>query len=565
MHLGKLSRPVAVTATALLIGSLAVAPPAGATAAPAPVPLEGRITDATTGEAVPGACVDVEFTTYLTPIATVCADAGGRYVLDARLASQVGVRTRAYAAGYVDEWGKGFRHAFASSVTLNPGSTVVRDFALGRDAGELRGTLRYKSGNPAGMVLLDFHPGGAEAAPVARLWTGIDGTWSLPALAPGSYVIRSNAGSAQLLSAPVTVTANAATTADLTLNAYEQPRRRLSGTVRDTSGEPVGGARVTLWLPAYGEVHSVDADAAGAYAFPPLPGTFVGQHYLVARAPGFADLWSRDKPHPASANRISSHPAEADGWTIDFVMAPPAGTTVTGTLTDADGTPAIGLVQVRQADGALHTGVSGPDGRYRFNNVRPGDVTLQYFTAGPMQYASGKVAAEEADVYPVAPGATLTVDNRLHGPTGVLEVRTVDGVTGEVVTTACVTVGKAEICDPTGVHRFEGLLPGTRLISVDGLPYHYGGGQNVVVRPDGVTMATLKLGPQTHAVARVARAADGTVPAVCLRLVAVYGTDQWSPPRTTSATTTARVATCGSPSPLVPSAAASRRSWSRTT
>ncbi|BCJ71245.1 hypothetical protein CS0771_07890 [Catellatospora sp. IY07-71] len=528
MDLRNLSRMAATGLTALLVTSLAYAP-AAAVAEQPPALLEGRITDAATGAGLAGACVDLENTTFLGTITSVCAGADGRYALDARLVTNLNVRTRAHAEGYADGWGLGYRHRFGSGIAgLVPGATVVRDFALSREAGVLRGTLRYPSGDPASLVTLEIRANADGTPAVARVRTGLDGTWELPNTAPGGYRVTSTFSTPALDAGPYAVTAGATTTADLTLVDDAPELVELSGTVRDAAGEPVPAARVTLWLLGYGDVWSVEADAAGRYAFPRVPYDYVGQHFLVARAPGFADVWTGDKPHPQSAYRLWAVPERPGGWTVDFVLRPAPGTVV-GTLTDAAGLPAMGQVQLRQSTGgALHTVVSGPDGRYRIPNVRPGEVTAQYVTGGPLQYAAGKVTLAEADVYPVAPGATVTVDNRLHGRTGVLEVRTVDAVSGALVA-ACVWTDGTRKCDPSGVHRFDGLLPGTRSVTADAWPVHSGLGENVVVRPDGVTPMTLKLGPLTHAEARVARAADGTLPAVCVRLVAVFGTAQWAP------------------------------------
>ncbi len=435
MHLTRISRLGAAAAATVLAGSLAVALPSAVGAAEPPALLTGLITDAATGQPVPGACVDLEHPTYLTLVARACAGSDGQYTVPGKAASaNMNVLTRAYADGYLDAWAVRRERYQSPVAVLKASGAAVRNFKLGREAGELRGTFVDREGGPMGLVSIFIYLESATTvSPVAATRTAPDGTWSVRTVPPGSYRIETDRGASVMGAGPFVVTAGGSTVADVSSSSSGQfsPSKELNGTVRDTGGESVPGARVALWYPGYGEHVSVLTDTAGAYRFPRVTSSFLDSYKIVVTAPGYGATWSGDRPHPESALRVQNLPT-----TNDFTLRKDAGT-VSGRLVDGAGEPVVTTVQLRQSNGWLHTAYTMADGTYRFPNVRPDEVTLNYATTGPKQWAARKLSEAEADRYPVAAGATVTVDNQLYGPTGTLEVRLVDADTGELLPKAC--------------------------------------------------------------------------------------------------------------------------------
>ncbi|BCJ71244.1 hypothetical protein CS0771_07880 [Catellatospora sp. IY07-71] len=523
----RLSRAAATAAATLLVASLAVAPTGAAAADPPPVRLQGVVTDAATGAPVPGACVEIVHASYLHRLAEVCADAEGRYALHTwMMSNSVSVFARAHAAGYADSWSGTVRNRnVLPPLSLSFANVPTRNFQLGRQAGTLQGRVTYPTGYPVGLNLVTVVHDENVSVRAGQVYTAPDGTWALPNLAPGRY--RVSVGTV-VQTGPFTVTDGAATIADVALSS--QPPRDpvgLGGTVRDSDGTPVTGARVSLWTTGYGDVATVSTDGDGAYRFPALVST-PSVMRLVARAPGFAEEWSGGKPHPASATLLTSLPQAENGYTGDFTLRQLTGT-VAGKIVDDAGRPILTSVSIMNGTTVVHTGHSGPDGRYRFTNVRPGEFTLSFGTGGPTQYAFHRLTAAEADRYSVAPGAELTVDQELYGRTGVLEVRTVDADSGEPVSAGCVRAGGYTLCDGAPVHTVERLWPGVHEVSVAADTFTQSAVASVMVAATGVTVLTVPVRAQTHGELRVARDTDGTVPAVCLRFVAVYGTPQPGP------------------------------------
>lgn len=524
MHLTRLSRLGAAAASALLGAALAVAPTGAAAAEPPPVRLQGVVTDADTGAPVPGACVEIVHATYLQRLAEVCADADGHYALQGwMLSNAVSVFTRAHAAGYADSWVGTVRNRNAApALGLAAINSPTRNFKLGRQAGTLQGRVTYPSGYPVGPILLSVYDTQNPAARAGQVWTTPDGTWTLPNLAPGTYLVSVGP---IWQTGPFTVTDGGVTTADVTVT--NQPPRSpigVTGTVRDSSGTPVAGAQVSLWASAYGDIATVTTSSDGTYSFTPLTLGLANMR-LVARAPGFAEEWSGGKPHPASAAMVSSLPLTEAGYTGDFTLVRETGT-VGGTVTDHQGRPVMTSVVLHDGTTLTHILYSGPDGRYRITNVRGGEFTLGFVTGGPVQYVPGKFTIDEADRYSVAPGTEITVDQQLFGKTGVLEVRTVDAGTGEPVEAGCLRVGGFTRCDTAAVRTVEGLWPGPVDLWLDPGTFTEGAQVPVRVEPTGVTTVTVPVRPRMHAELRVARDPDGTVPRLCVRLIAVYGTPQ---------------------------------------
>jgi hypothetical protein len=95
-------------------------------------------------------------------------------------------------------------------------------------------------------------------------------------------------------------------------------------------------------------------------------------------------------------------------------LLPPA--TLTGRLVDNSGTPVAGAqvdLQLLATAGEVWTS-TGPDGRYLFDKLPPGDIVVGFIAPdGREQWAHQKASAAEADVITLSLGTVITVDETL--------------------------------------------------------------------------------------------------------------------------------------------------------
>ncbi|HKO19980.1 MAG TPA: carboxypeptidase regulatory-like domain-containing protein, partial [Acidobacteriaceae bacterium] len=114
-------------------------------------------------------------------------------------------------------------------------------------------------------------------------------------------------------------------------HARGQGLGRISGTITDSSGAAIQGAKVTAARNGTGEVSSVVSDGAGAYVFPALP---PAQYTITATAAGFSTFVQANtllQADQAVTVNAQLKPGAAS-QTITVTDTPPQVDTTTGTL-----------------------------------------------------------------------------------------------------------------------------------------------------------------------------------------------------------------------------------------
>lgn len=300
-----------------------------------------------------------------------------------------------------------------TAVMVTAGETTTRDFVL-RRAGEVKGRVTTAAGEPVSGAIVEvpevqlaitdsdgyYHMGGVPAGSQSLLVTPHEGANLLPARRDGVAVI-----------------AGQTAVADFTLD----PTSMLSGTVKDSTGTGVDGARIWVIPSERGNTGMlVTADSAGRYIVPNLA---PGRYDVTATPPS-----GRPEILPKTEhNLVISRGATQS---LDFTLS--EGGTITGVVRDHEGNPLSGTVYLSgvgpDATGApvqgglLLTAEIGPDGRYTLVGVPAGTFILR-----PEAYSSEPLLSQQAHVT-VAAGQVVEhdfilstggcVSGRIVGPSG---------------------------------------------------------------------------------------------------------------------------------------------------
>ncbi|QYM63887.1 carboxypeptidase-like regulatory domain-containing protein [Microbacterium sp. Se5.02b] len=225
--------------------------------------------------------------------------------------------------------------------------------------------------------------------------------------------------------------------------------RTISGTVRDLKGNPVEGAGVSLnprpWTSG-NLARSATTAANGTYTLlNVVPGTFDLSFYSSGPPTYWPGVSSWDN---AGTITVTS----ASGSLTGYNAAVAAGVRITGTSTNADGTPREGdTIWFNQAGNNVASMVTGPDGSYSSYILPAGEYTVGLSHAGtvgtPQQWYDGKRSAAEADL------VRATTDGAVYDGIDFVAVKggsitgTVSFAGGAAVTGATVSVFAAHNTD----------------------------------------------------------------------------------------------------------------------
>ncbi|GAA4810864.1 hypothetical protein GCM10023200_55830 [Actinomycetospora chlora] len=265
------------------------------------------------------------------------------------------------------------------------GAPAVHGRVSGADGGPV---------TPDDEVTVSLH--GLDGAPVRR--TGLDdrGGFSLAPPSPGTYVLIASSPRRRPFAELVTVD-GAPVRRDVALARTAT----LGGRVAEPDGTPVAGATVTVTDPGGGVVAVRRSDADGAWESGECePGAYT----VTVLAPG----------RPPQAARVT---VGADGARQD-VTVPPARYALSGVVRGASGSavPESLVVLVGQDGAVVASAVTGPDGRFRLDDLPPGRhmLTASGFAPVTQQVAVEAAADVTLTVTPPRP-ATPGVDGADHG------------------------------------------------------------------------------------------------------------------------------------------------------
>ena len=165
----------------------------------------------------------------------------------------------------------------------------------------------------------------------------------------------------------------------------------LTGTVRSQRGTPVAGAEIQIWAPdpavAWIAARRGQSDPRGQYR---LEGLVPGIQQVRAGSDGYGT-------QEAELN------VSGEATTFDFVL--PEASVVSALVLEASGAPARGAEVQASTGGDQEQGLTGADGRFRFQRLEPGPLILVARRGDEI----GRAGPE-----PLAPGATLPVTVRLE-------------------------------------------------------------------------------------------------------------------------------------------------------
>jgi len=435
------------------------------------------------------------------------------------------------ATGYTDQcwddvaWDGGSSgNPTGTSVAVAVGSTTTGIDASLTVGGAVSGTVTGAGGHGlagVGVEVWGSGPGSdGDVSEVGDTTTSADGTYSVAGLAAGTYDVCFDAswavGGASTTgyvdqcydgaawdgepddspsATGVTVTAGATRTdvgASLATGAL------ISGTVTDTDGRPIGGASVEV-SGTNGDESEATTAPDGAYA---VTGLAAGTYDVCFDASsvtgglsttGYLDQCYDDVPWDAGSfdNPPATDVAVTTGSTRSGVDASlSVGGAVSGTVTDGDGHPLVGVLVYVATSGGFSlgsTGITGSDGRYTVTGLATGTYDV-CFDAGPGTGGSS-TSGYLGQCYdgvawdgipfdlPPATGVAVTAGSTTSGADGSLAAagaiagtvtdaadHPLDGVTVDVVESGGVD---SATTGPDGTYALTGLATGTYDVCFD--------------------------------------------------------------------------------------------------
>jgi hypothetical protein len=301
-----------------------------------------------------------------------------------------------------------------------------------------------------------------------------------------------------------------------------------TGIVRGPDEAPIAGARLTLY-PADVETQGDPAatfttDADGRYL---ITGPDSDSGFKVeVSAPGHRTEWWYRAPDFRNADAVS-----IPSWTQveQDVTLGTGSASVTGRITDQTGAGADATVMVRAVDSAYeaeaYTWTLG-DGRYRIDNLPPGDYRISiYDNARGFQWLPGKASQEEAAIFTLADGQTLVADEQWLAP-GTVRAVIGDADTGKPVARPCVSIrstpNEVQACGRNGVVVLRDVPPGEWPVTVSGGASYFTPEEerHVVVKSGRTTKLIATLNPAAAIRTKVVDAATGSpLGSVCVHVV----------------------------------------------
>lgn len=193
-----------------------------------------------------------------------------------------------------------------------------------------------------------------------------------------------------------------------TAAAADDTTGSISGAYTDSHGNPITGVNVAVWTPNEESfIGNTSTDDSGHYTVADIP---PGDYIVEFDGPVTQFAHGQAQPWTATVFTV----AAGSDTTVDETALPTG--TMTGTLANADGSPAVGIgvSAFSPSTGSQGFGFTDDNGHWTMT-VLAGDAFEVNFNLnnGLAQYAPGQTEQQNATIYPVAQDQTVTVDDQL--------------------------------------------------------------------------------------------------------------------------------------------------------
>jgi protocatechuate 3,4-dioxygenase beta subunit len=333
--------------------------------------LTGTITRSGTSDPISGVTVDLIQGVVIVGSATT--QANGSYEI-------IGIpplpyTVRASAPGYC---------TVAQGVIINAGVTTTSDFALTTNTVVIQGTVSaLNTGNPIPGTTVNFIQG---ATLMGSALTDVNGQYSIPTLAAGQYVVQAVATGYGTQNLGTTVSVGTPATVSFILSPYAG---RVTGTVKDMSGNPIGGALVGAFQ--YSQIVTPTFTASD------------GTYTLTDIAPGSYSIRVRVEGYQTTF--VGAIVEAGETIVVDFSLSSVIGN-VMGYVQNSSLVRITGAsIQVLQGTQPVKTVLTDTSGNYFVPNLAPGS----YFISVNDQGYQSQIVGITVPAYPPNAEANFTM------------------------------------------------------------------------------------------------------------------------------------------------------------
>ncbi|MCR8845088.1 carboxypeptidase regulatory-like domain-containing protein [Paenibacillus sp. SC116] len=330
--------------------------PVSAILSPLAGSIQGVITDASTTQPLPDASVRILFNDLL--VFSTTTDSNGAYFI-----SNVGSGN--YQAAFS---AAGYGTATVGAIVL-PHQIATASAALQPLVGSVSGVITDSSGGPISSAVITVRSNTGGGPVITRVISNVNGSYSVPSLSPGTYVLTVTADGFENGICSVTVIADTNTECSITLQS--QPGFISGKVISLQNGLPISGAAVEIRLSDQNGtvVSTLYTDANGNFLSPGLlPATYT----IAVIADGFQIDGANVVVLPNATTPIT------------IGLNPNPGS-VTGSVFDSQtNLPLVGaLAKVVNANGfRLAVTVTDSNGQFTFSSLPPDQYTVTASTDG---------------------------------------------------------------------------------------------------------------------------------------------------------------------------------------
>ena len=344
--------------------------------------------------------------------------------------------------------------------------TTTVDFSLHASPGAISGSVRSAAtGLPISGALVEAN---LASIVIGSAVTDSSGNYSIPGMAPGSYIVDAYAANYETGTAGAIVLSNETTAVDFSLQSSPGT---ISGTVTSAMGAtPIAGAVIQV---IYDDavIDSILTDSSGDYIITGLaPGS-----YTVTAAAASYDTGVTGAIVSANETTI-----------VDFSLDASPGA-ISGTVTSFVGsTPIPGaLIEVSLDNIIIFSTLTDSLGDYSISGVSPGSYIVHAYATN---YQTGTTGAL------VASNTTTTVDFSLLASPGAISGTVTSAITGSPISGALIEVSLGSIVvdsavtDNSGNYSISGVPPGSYIVDAYATNYQTGTAGAIILSNETTTV-----------------------------------------------------------------------------